>query len=171
MTAASYSGAVRAVIPAIKDRVSAQVAIAPSRVKATSETKGYQVSMAVDGVDNRAWAPDRQGADAIGQSLKAEFSRPFRLTGLIVVGGAGRQPEQYLAVGRPTSFTATAITAGGRAAQKELKLADQPGPQDFRWGIDDVVSVTLTISGVHAGLQPHTPIVVAEVQFFTRRST
>ncbi|WP_432000541.1 NADase-type glycan-binding domain-containing protein [Streptomyces sioyaensis] len=171
VTAAWSGGAVRAVSPAIKDRFSAQVAMAPKKVEATSEAKGYQVSKAVDGVDNRGWAPDRQGADAIGQSLKAEFSRPFRLTGLAIVGGAGRQPKQYLAVGRPTRFTATAVTAGGTVVRKELRLADQPGPQDFRWGVDNVVSLTLQISDVHAGLQPRAPIGVAEVQFFTRRDT
>jgi hypothetical protein len=163
--------AVRGVIPATQDRFSDQVATAPSEVKATSEAKGFEAGKAVDGVDNQAWAPEQQGQEALGQSLTAVFARPFRLTGLALINGASKEPKQYLAVGRSTSFTAIVTTSGGKTVTKELKLAGQPGPQDFKWGVDDVVSVELRISGVHTGPQPDTPVALAEVQFFTRQDT
>lgn len=171
MTAGRSEEAVRAVIPAVQDRFSRQVAVAPGTVKATSETNGYQASKSVDGVDNRAWAPAQRGQGAVGQSLTAQFPRPFRLTGLVVMNGASKQPKQYLAVGRPTRITAIAVKGDGTSVQRKLRLADQPGPQDFRWGVDDIVSVRLQISRVHAGLQPGTPVALGEVQFFTRQDT
>ncbi|MFI1166313.1 NADase-type glycan-binding domain-containing protein [Streptomyces sp. NPDC020801] len=171
LTAASSGGTLRAMIPAVQDRFSSQVLMAPSTVEATSEANGYEASKSVDGVDNRAWAPEQRGEDAVGQSLTARFPRPFRLTGLVIVNGAGKEPKQYLAVGRLTRLSAIAVTADGTSVRKEITLADQPGPQDVGWGVDDVVSIRLRISGVHAGLQPGTPVAVAEVQFFTRQDT
>ncbi|MEC4017981.1 zinc ribbon domain-containing protein [Streptomyces sp. H27-D2] len=163
-------GAVREAIPRVQDRFSDQVAVAPDEAKTSSEETGFEAGNAADGVDNRAWAPKSRGQDAVGHSWTATFQQSFRLTTLIVLNGASKNPKQYLESGRPTELTAVVVTADGRTVQKELTLDDQPGPQEFTWGIDAVKSVDLRISGVHAGKRPAAPVLLAEVQFFTRQA-
>lgn len=164
--------AAREAVPAVQDRFSGQAAVAPDRVEASAQEPGFEAGMAVDGVSNRFWAPARKGAEAVGETWTATFERPFRLTALVIFNGASADPKAYLATGRPTRLTAIAETAGDdgrKTVHKEVTLADQPGAQDFRWGVDDVVSVTLRIAAVHAGAQPDGPVALAEVQFFTRQ--
>lgn len=168
----SLTGPVREGVALAHDRFASKATVAASAVTASSQRAGYPARCAADGVDNRAWAPAASGAQARGQWWQAQFARPFRLTTLVVFNGVSPQPQEYLAGGRPQRLRAVAITAGKRAFVKELDLADQPGPQTFSWGVDDVQSVRLQIIGVQAagGKGQKAPVGIAEVQFFTRRS-
>ncbi|MWA07840.1 NADase-type glycan-binding domain-containing protein [Streptomyces sp. BA2] len=168
----SLTGPVRQGAALAYDRFASKAAVAASAVSASSRRAGYPARCAADGVDNRAWAPAPSGEQARGQWWQAEFTHPFRLTTLVVFNGVSLQPQEYLAAGRPQRLRAVAITAGKRAFVKELDLTDQPGPQTFSWGVDDVQSVRLQIIGVRAadGKGAKAPVGLAEVQFFTRRS-
>lgn len=168
----SLTGPVGEGIALTHDRFASKAAVAASAVSASSQRAGYSARCAADGVDNRAWAPAASGERARGQWWQAGFAHPFRLTTLVVFNGVSQQPKEYLAAGRPQKLRAVAITAGKRAFVKELDLADQPGPQAFSWGVDDVQSVRLQIVDVQAagGKGVKAPVGIAEVQFFTRRS-
>ncbi|MFD3944876.1 NADase-type glycan-binding domain-containing protein [Streptomyces sp. NPDC058579] len=171
------TAAVRAVnageeaLPWVKDRFAGQSSVAADSVEASSEAKGFDAKLAADGVDNRAWAPAGQPADAVGHAWTATFQHPFRLTTLSLISGVSPKPKEYLQTGRPTKVTVTATTTQGRTVRKSLTLFDQPGPQRFALGIDGVVSVEIRIDAVRSGLKPKAPIALAEVQFFTRRTT
>ncbi|MFF4282784.1 hypothetical protein ACFY0Z_28900 [Streptomyces kronopolitis] len=156
-------------VPRVVDRFSHQVPVVPNKTSASSSRKGFDAGNAVNGINNRAWAPDERGQDAVGATWTAEFQRPFRLTALTIINGASGDTKQYLAAGRPTRLVALATIAGGGTVTKELTLADQPGQQDFVWGVDNVVRVKLMISQVHAGNRADAPIALAEVAFSTRR--
>ncbi|MFE0104591.1 NADase-type glycan-binding domain-containing protein [Streptomyces sp. NPDC059009] len=158
-------------LPGIKDRFAGQNSIAPDAVEASSAAKGFGAQLAADGVDNRAWAPEERGQEAVGQTWTATFKEPFRLTTLALISGGSPRPKEFLRNGRPAKVTVTVITAGGGKATRTLTLFDQPGPQRFSFGIDAVVSVEIRIDAVRAGLRPKSPIALAEVQFFTRRTS
>ncbi|MFF4409949.1 discoidin domain-containing protein [Streptomyces sp. NPDC001404] len=155
----------------VQDRFAAKTAVVPDTVSASSERDGFAARCAADGVNNRAWAPKNSGADARGQWWEADFGQPFRLTSLVILNGVSQQPKDYLAAGRPHRLKAVAITADDRAFVKDINLADQPGPQTFGWGVDDVRAVRLQIEDVRvddaAGAKA--PVGLAEVQFFTRK--
>ncbi|WP_159606809.1 hypothetical protein [Agromyces humi] len=54
-----------------------------------------------------------------------------------------------------------------KATEPRLTLADEPGPQRFEIGIDDVTAVRLTLEGAH-GATDATHVAVAEVEFLGR---
>ncbi|MEV0322999.1 discoidin domain-containing protein [Streptomyces sp. NPDC050658] len=169
------TGPLRQGIALAHDRFASKAMVVASSVSASSQQSGFPARCAADGVDNRAWAPEASGDQARRQWWQADFGHPFRLTTLVVFGGVSPQPREYLAAGRPQKLRAVAITAGKRAFVKELDLADQPGPQTFSWGVDDVQAVRLQIVGVRSAggkgaKSAKAPVGIAEVQFFTRRS-
>ncbi|MDJ0466204.1 hypothetical protein [Streptomyces sp. H27-C3] len=157
-------------LPWVKDRFAGQSSVAPDTVEASSAAKGFDAKLAADGVDNRAWAPEERGQDPVGQTWTATFQQPFRLTTLALISGSSPKPKEFLRNGRPAKVTVTVTTAGGGKVTKTLPLFDQPGPQRFPLGIDGAVAVEIRIDAVRTGLQPKSPIVLAEVQFFTRRT-
>ncbi|MFI9650030.1 NADase-type glycan-binding domain-containing protein [Streptomyces sp. NPDC052040] len=173
VAAASMGGAVAAApgaVPTIKDRFLSQYAVRPDAVDASSSAKGFEPELAADGVDNRAWAPQNSGEDAIGQYWTAAFNSPFRLTSLLVINGAAKAPRQFAETGRPTRIKVTATTGRGMV-EKEIELGGQPGPQRFDLGIDDVTQVRVTIMAVNRGLKPDMPVAMAEIQFFSRQGS
>lgn len=157
-------------VPRVKDRFLSPYAVSPDAVSASSSAKGFEPELASDGVDNRAWAPQGTGEDAVGQSWTAEFATPFRLTSLLVINGAATAPRQFAETGRPTKIEVTAVTGRG-TVEKVIELGGQPGPQRFDLGIDGVTRVRVTIRAVNPGLKPDRPVAMAEIQFFSRRDS
>ncbi|MEJ8632148.1 NADase-type glycan-binding domain-containing protein [Streptomyces sp. MS2.AVA.5] len=158
-------------VPWVKDRFQSQYAVAPESVSASSSAKGYGAALASDGVDNRAWAPACSPDQVRGQHWKATFQTPFRLTSLLVINGAATKPAAFFESGRPTRITATMTTAGHKRLERRIDLADQPGVQRFDIGVDHVTAIQITIDAAHPGLKIGAPIALAEVQFFTRRTS
>lgn len=171
MSAGAAVGAAQQGVPRVKDHFAGQSVVTPESVEASSSSKGFDAEYATDGVDNRAWAPWGSGTDAVGQNWTATFQQPFRLTTLVIINGGSTSPRQFLETGRPTRITVTVVTADKERIRKELTLADQPGPQRFRMGIDAVVAVDLQIEAVHSGLKSDMPVAVAEVRFFARKTS
>ncbi|MFC5720974.1 hypothetical protein ACFP1Z_12430 [Streptomyces gamaensis] len=167
----SAAAAVQRVVPAVKDRFLAHHAVSPAAVAASSSAKGFEPELASDGVDNRAWAPQGSGKDAIGQYWTAEFDRPFRLTSLVIISGGSRTPAQFFEAGRPTRVNVAMTTVGQGTVEETVELGGEPGPQRFDLGVDDVTRVRVTIEAVHPGLKPDMPVALAEIQFFSRQAS
>ncbi|MET9418454.1 discoidin domain-containing protein [Streptomyces klenkii] len=153
------------------DRFTAKAAVVPAATSASSERDGFPADCATDGADNRAWAPKPSGKDAREEWWQADFEHPFRLTSLAIINGVSKQPKEYLAAGRAHILKAVAITADNRAHIKILRLADQPGPQTFTWGLEKVTTVQLQLTHIRADgkTSATAPVGLAEVQFFTRK--
>ncbi|MFK0202760.1 NADase-type glycan-binding domain-containing protein [Streptomyces lavendulae] len=171
MSTGGAAAAARDAVPTVKDRFLSQFAVAPDSVDASSAAKGFEANLASDGVDNRAWAPRNTGEDAVGQYWTASFLSPFRLTSLILVNGASKTPGQFFETGRPTKITVTVTTSGGTVVEKKITPGGQPGPRRFDLGIDDVVSVRVSLDAVHPGLKPAMPVAISEIQFFSRQAS
>ncbi|MFC5722279.1 hypothetical protein ACFP1Z_19115 [Streptomyces gamaensis] len=170
VSAGSAVAAAHDAVPRIKDRFLSQHAVTPDAVAASSSAKGFEPELATDGVDNRAWAPQGSGKDAVGQYWTAKFNSPFRLTSLLIINGAAKAPKQFAETGRPTKIKVTATTGQG-TVEKEIELGGQPGPQRFDLGIDDVTQVRVTIEAINPGLKPDMPVAMAEIQFFSRQDS
>ncbi|WP_157429098.1 NADase-type glycan-binding domain-containing protein [Agromyces salentinus] len=148
------------------DRVVDSSAYNPVGLGASSSAEGRGPELAHDGFSDRSWAPAPTGP-ATGESLSATFDTPFRLVAVQVSSGASAEQAAFLAEARPSTMLVTTTDAAGVTRDHTLKLADEPGPQRFDLGVDDVVAVQMTIQGAF-GATDATHVAIAEVEFFGR---
>lgn len=159
-------GPIAGFVAAIGDRVVDSSAQNPVAIVASSAADGRGAELAHDGFADRSWAPAPTGP-ANGEYLEASFAQPFRLVAVQVSPGASADQAVFLAEGRPAVLGVTAIDSAGVPHEVDLTLADEPGPQRFELGIDDVTAVRLTLEGAH-GATDATHVAVAEVEFLGR---
>ncbi|MDR6905359.1 hypothetical protein J2X63_001045 [Agromyces sp. 3263] len=159
-------GPIAGFVAAIGDRVVDSSAQNPVALVASSAADGRGAELAHDGFADRSWAPAPTGP-ADGEYLEASFAQPFRLVAVQVSPGASADQAVFLAEGRPAVLGVTAIDSAGVPHEVDLTLADEPGPQRFELGIDDVTAVRLTLEGAH-GATDATHVAVAEVEFLGR---
>ncbi|KQM82349.1 hypothetical protein ASE68_02835 [Agromyces sp. Leaf222] len=148
------------------DRVVDSSAHNPTGLTASSSADGRGPELAHDGFSDLSWAPAPTGP-AVGEWLAATFDAPYRLVAVQISPGASVEQADFLAQARPSTMLVTTTDAAGQTQDIRLKLADEPGPQRFDVGVDDVVAVQFTIEGAY-GASPDTHVSVAEVEFIGR---
>ncbi|WP_424639751.1 zinc ribbon domain-containing protein [Embleya sp. AB8] len=145
-----------------KDKLGSANQVTPANVTASAEAPGHPAAAATDGLTNVYW-----GAPAIGDSLICTFATPFRLVGVVVHTGVSTEPQEFNRGARPTLADLQITSSTGRVDTRTLTFADKPGPQTFRMGISDVLSVRLIIRAA-AGPVGEQPIALGEIEFFKR---
>ena len=158
-----YAGGV---VDMVKDRVVEQVQVTPVGAEASSSTKGHRAAETRDGFKNTFWEP-REPGQASGEELEYTFDDPFRLVTVLMIPGASDDQAEFLKHGRPGDVRVSVTTADGEEVEKTWELPDQPGQQSLSVGVDDVVSVRLTIAGSY-GADEGRRVAIAEVEFWTR---
>ncbi|WP_434742243.1 NADase-type glycan-binding domain-containing protein [Micromonospora sp. SH-82] len=153
-------------IETIRDRTATPEAILPDEVTASSAARNHPAASAVDGLNNRYWAPatDRP---AVGEYVELAFDRPIRLLDLIVHTGASPRQDDFVEQPRPAELTLTLVTSDGTSSTVPLRLTDRPGPQAFHHVAGDVTRMRLTIASVY-GQREAGRVALAEVEVFRR---
>lgn len=150
----------------VADRVLGNRAVTPLSVTASSAAPDSAPEMAADGATNISWRPASPGAGA-GEWVEVGFDEPFRLVYVRVFSGASQQQTEFLAQGRADAVTLTMSRANGAVETRDIRLDDASGAQDFRIGMDDVVSVRLTIASAHPS-PLDARVAVGELEFLGR---
>lgn len=152
----------RFVVEDVRDKLGGTGEISPTDISASAAAPGHPAKLATDGVTNTYW-----GAPKVGDSLTAEFEKPFRLVGVTVHTGVSTKPEAFGRGARPTQADVRITTKDGKIHDKAWTLTDKPGEQTIRTGISDVVSISLVVREA-AGQEKGRPIALGEIEFFKR---
>jgi hypothetical protein len=147
------------------DRVAGVGAVNPSKVTASGSAPGHPANAAHDGASNIAWEAAAPGP-ATGESLTFAFDRPFRLVVVQVLPGAATDQPTFLKSRRPTQVRFAIERTGQPTVQRTLRLVDQPGPQRFDLGIEQVRAVRMTV--LQSSGPPGARVAIAEVEFSGR---
>ncbi|MDQ0821171.1 ribosomal protein L40E [Arthrobacter sp. V4I6] len=134
-------------------------------MKALNFAPGREPELALDGSAVRSWASN--GADDAGVAyLEADFDTPFRLTYVIINGGASSVKQDFDKERRPAKVEIIAARDDGSRSSLTVDLSDVSAPQNFYFGADQITTVRLNIleSKGPAGAR----VSVAEVQFAGR---
>jgi hypothetical protein len=132
---------------------------------ATSSAPDRGPELAIDHTSDRSWAAGAPGN--VGADLTAAFEKPFRLTYVVISGGASNVRGEFIKERRPASVEIIASSAdGGQQTSRTVELQDVVSPQNFYIGADQVTAVTVRILA-SSGPEGE-PVSVAEVQFAGR---
>ncbi|WP_211879948.1 NADase-type glycan-binding domain-containing protein [Pseudarthrobacter albicanus] len=134
-------------------------------MKATSQAPGRGPELAIDHTSDRSWAAAVPGN--VGAELEAGFDKPFRLTYVVISGGASNVPEVFAKERWPVRVQITVIRPDGGQASRTVDLKDVSTPQSIYIGADQVSAVKISI--LESKGPPEAPVAVAEVQFAGRR--
>ncbi|MEI7034394.1 discoidin domain-containing protein [Streptomyces pratensis] len=142
-------------------------AVPPATCRGSSEADGHPAAAAVDGFNNRYWAPKEAGG-GVGEHLECDFAQPVRLLKIVVFAGTSARQDEFLTQGRPARITVELTSKDGERAERTIRLRDQAGQQTFDVRGKGTVRARLTVASSYgAGEKRRTA--VAEVEFFGRR--
>ncbi|MGW1124696.1 NADase-type glycan-binding domain-containing protein [Streptomyces sp. NPDC002526] len=151
-----------------KEETGAPESMPPSACHASSAAPGHAAAAAVDGFNNRYWAPKATGAGA-GEFLECTFDAPVRLRKMVVFPGTSTRTDEYLTQARPSRLIAELTAEDGTKSTKTIRLADQAGQQTFDVRGSQTVRIRLTVDSAY-GTGKGRRVAVAEVEFFGHRS-
>jgi ribosomal protein L40E len=134
-------------------------------MKATSEAPDRGPELAIDHTSDRSWAAADPGN--VRADLESGFDKPFRLTYVVISGGASNVPEVFAKERWPVRVQITAMRPDGGQASLTVDLKDVSTPQSFYVGADQVSAVKISI--LESRGPAEAPVAVAEVQFAGRR--
>lgn len=132
---------------------------------ASNFAPGRDPDRARDGSAVYSWASDGPG-DARGAYLEASFDRSFRLTYVVIDGGASSVREDFEKERRPAKVEIIAFRNDGSHPTLTVDLADVSSSQSFYVGADGVTNVRLNILETNG--PPGARVSVAEVRFAGR---
>ena len=112
------------------------------------------------------WSPAGTGS-GVTQYVQHTFSDPFRLVALQIYNGPSENPKDYLKTARLQKVLVTVGRSNGTLVSQSITLKDEPGMQNFTFGVDDVTSLRFTVQSAYDAT-PRTRIALAEVVAFKR---
>jgi ribosomal protein L40E len=121
--------------------------------------------LARDGSAVHSWASNGPG-DAGGAYLEARFDAPFRLTYVVIDGGASSLRQDFEKERRPAKVEIIATRDDGSRSTLTVDLTDVSSSQNFYVGADRVTTVRLNILETKG--PPGARVSVAEVRFAGR---
>ncbi|MEV5602675.1 hypothetical protein AB0L33_14650 [Streptomyces sp. NPDC052299] len=151
-----------------KEETGAPESMPPSACHASSAAPGHPAGAAVDGFNNRYWAPEKTGG-AAGEFLECTFDAPVRLRKMAVFSGTSTRADEYLTQARPARLVAELTARDGTRSTKTIRLTDQAGQQTFDVRGSETVRIRLTVDSAY-GTGKGRRVAVAEVEFFGHRS-
>ncbi|MEU5450332.1 MULTISPECIES: discoidin domain-containing protein [Streptomyces] len=141
--------------------------VPPAVCRASSEADGHPASAAVDGFNNRYWAPERAG-EGVGEHLECDFAQPVRMMKIVVFSGTSARQDEFLTQSRPARLTVELTSEDGEKTGRTIRLRDQAGQQTFDVRGSGTVSARITVASVY-GTGKERRTALAEVEFFGRR--
>lgn len=148
------------------DRLGDNTPVSPAAVSASSAAEANPPDLTLDGVGNSYWRPSPESS-ATGSFLVYTFSEPFRLVGIAMIPGVANDPAAFLEQSSPAEVLVEVTRADGSVESRPWVVRDEPGTQEFFFGVEDVTQVRLIIADVHRPGEGRF-VAVAEVQFATR---
>jgi ribosomal protein L40E len=139
--------------------------VPPQKMTASNFAPGRDPDRARDGSAVDSWASDGPG-DGPGAYLEASFDRSFRLTYVVIDGGASSVKQDFDKERRPAKVEIVAFRDDGSHPTLTVDVADVSGSQNFYVGADGVKSVRLNILETKG--PPGARVSVAEVRFAGR---
>lgn len=168
---AAYLGreAIAAAVLRVQDELGDAEILAQRMTATLPSAPGRGPDLAIDRTPDRSWASEGPGdaSNAEPETLEATFESPFRLSYVVISGGASNVPEIFKKERWPVKVEIIAARKDGEPTSRTFELKDESAPQAFYVGADQVSLVKLRIleSRGPAGAR----VSVAEVQFAGRR--
>lgn len=150
-----------------KEETGTPESVPPAACQGSSEADGHPASAAVDGFNNRYWAPKKTG-EGIGEHLECAFAQPVRMMKIVVFSGTSARQDEFLTQGRPARLTVELTSKDGKKTARTIRLRDQAGQQTFDIRGSDTVRARLTVDAAY-GSGEDRRTAVAEIEFFGRR--
>ncbi|WP_329149537.1 discoidin domain-containing protein [Streptomyces niveus] len=150
-----------------KEETGKPESVPPTECRASTAQSGHPAAAAVDGFNNRYWAPKETG-DGIGEFLECDFAEPVRVMKLLVFSGTSARKDEFLTQARPAWLSVQLTSRDGEHTSRTIRLRDQPGEQTFDLRGTDTVRARLTVNSAY-GAGKDRRIALAEVEFFGRR--
>ncbi|MFD3486850.1 NADase-type glycan-binding domain-containing protein [Streptomyces sp. NPDC058665] len=150
-----------------KEETGKPESVPPAECRASSAQSGHPAGAAIDGYNNRFWAPKETG-EGIGEFLECDFTEPVRLLKLLVFSGTSARKDEFLTQARPARITVQLTSQDGELTTRTLRLRDQAGEQTFDLRGTDTVRARLTVDSAY-GTGEDRRVALAEVEFFGRR--
>lgn len=150
-----------------KEETGKPESVPPSECRASTAQSGHPAAAAVDGFNNRYWAPKETG-DGIGEFLECDFAEPVRVMKLLVFSGTSARKDEFLTQARPAWLSVQLTSRDGERTSRTIRLRDQAGEQTFDLRGTDTVRARLTVNSAY-GAAKDRRIALAEVEFFGRR--
>ncbi|NEB86084.1 hypothetical protein G3I43_18160 [Streptomyces anulatus] len=141
--------------------------VPPAVCRGSSEADGHPAAAAVDGFNNRYWAPEKTG-EGVGEHLECDFAQPVRMMKIVVFSGTSARQNEFLTQGRPARLTVELTSKDGEKVDRTIRLRDQAGQQTFDVRGSDTVKARLTVESAY-GSGKDRRTAVAEIEFFGRR--
>ena len=148
-------------VDAVRDRLAGSESVNPTAAVASSAAPGHGPALTKDRATATYWSPAGTGTGA-GQYVQHTFSDPFRLVALQIYNGQSQNPRDYLKTARLQKVSVTIGRSNGTRESRSITLKDEPGMQNFTFGVDDVTSLRFTVQSAY-GATPRTRIALAEV--------
>ncbi len=168
IVAGGWFGRVRAVeaVGFARDRISHEIVL-PEAFAASSASRGHAAKTVGDGAPNQYWSPRPTGT-AAGEFVTLDLEEPIRLAYITLYNGPTSEPgKAYHATARVHKVELTMTRPDGGTETQRIRLVDVAGAQNFHVGVDDVVSVRLTIRAAY-GAGPNHRVALGEVELFKR---
>ncbi|MER6698261.1 MULTISPECIES: NADase-type glycan-binding domain-containing protein [Streptomyces griseus group] len=150
-----------------KEETGTPESVPPAACRGSSEADGHPASAAVDGFNNRYWAPEKTG-EGVGEHLECAFAQPVRMMKIVVFSGTSARQDEFLTQGRPARLTVELTSKDGKKTDRTIRLRDQAGQQTFDVRGSDTVRARLTVDAAY-GSGEGRRTAVAEIEFFGRR--
>ncbi|MFD7384769.1 discoidin domain-containing protein [Streptomyces anulatus] len=150
-----------------KEETGTPESVPPAVCRGSSEADGHPAAAAVDGFNNRYWAPEKTG-EGVGEHLECDFAQPVRMMKIVVFSGTSARQNEFLTQGRPARLTVELTSKDGEKVDRTIRLRDQAGQQTFDVRGSDTVKARLTVESAY-GSGKDRRTAVAEIEFFGRR--
>ncbi|MFC8077998.1 discoidin domain-containing protein [Streptomyces sp. NPDC057307] len=150
-----------------KEETGKPESVPPTECRASSAQSGHPGGAAVDGFNNRYWAPEETG-DGVGEFLECDFAEPVRVMKLLVFSGTSARKDEFLTQARPARVTVQLTSQDGKLTSRAIRLRDQAGEQTFDLRGSDTVRARLIVNSSY-GAAKNRRIALAELEFFGRR--
>jgi hypothetical protein len=159
-------GRVQDGVDLVRDRIAVDHVNATA-FTASSAARGHPAEAVGDAAPNRYWSPRRTGA-ATGEFVTLRLEAPVRLAYVKIFNGPSSEPgEAFLATARLRTVQLTMTQADGGAETRRIDLKDAAGGQDVHVGVDDVVSLRVTVVRAYGADRSHR-VALGEVELFRR---
>ncbi|WP_142031065.1 NADase-type glycan-binding domain-containing protein [Arthrobacter sp. SLBN-112] len=160
----AWRGTIDTAVAQVEDRFLSSDMRAKS-ITASSSQPDRLPDFAIDTFSDRSWAAGVAGNNG-DQYLDFAFEREFRLTQIVISGGASKDSNVAIKERRPRNVEVTAGQAEGQSTTERFQLKDKTESQTFNIAADRVTAVRLRI--LDSTGPEEAPVAIAEVQFLGR---
>lgn len=166
--------AIASTVAQVGDRLSPTEDVKPDGVTGSPDLPEHGPGLVNDDITDTYWAaspapnpavpPGPEAPAAEAPHLLFTFPEPFRLVHIQMIPGASDIKETSSQQGRPLTVQVMVTRQDGSETTRVWQLAEKPGIQRFRVGVDDVETVRITILKSRPPLD-ESMVAVAEVEF------